>query len=109
MATFLHRASGNAPGVAPSTNAATLDGHTASDFLAVDGTVADSDQLGGRPADDYVTTDSLPTLLDAAVTVRQNTDSWLIGITETTTTTTVSGLEGEIPVGGGYETGGCSR
>lgn len=103
MATFLHRMSGNAPGVAPTVNAATLDGHEASDFLGVDDTAADSDQLGGRPAEDYVTTDDLPTLLDASVTLRQNTESWLIGITETTT---VSCLEGEIPVGGGYESAG---
>lgn len=33
MATFLYRSSGNAPGVAPSVNAATLDGHTAEELM----------------------------------------------------------------------------
>jgi hypothetical protein len=34
MGAFMHRLSGNAPGVAPSVNAALLDGHTAEELLA---------------------------------------------------------------------------
>ena len=52
MATFLHRMSGQAAGVAPSVDADLLDGLDSSSFLGATDTAADADRVDGRHANE---------------------------------------------------------
>lgn len=118
MATFLHRASGNANGVAPSVNALRLEGLRAADFLRSNGTAANANRLANRPATDYLRSGDTATnsqrlggrlpaeyvLANAeflrSVQYRATLpEPWSDSLT---TTTSVNCQAGERPIGGGY-------